>query len=151
MNSCTIPEKRIIFIRHGQSKWNEGASREPNDGLSELGFVQSSTLTFNLDLVICSCQKRACETLANSHIKCKEIMFTNLCREVDTMDMYAIETENELQKRIKEFKDLLTESFMIYNNICVISHKNFLKQLTNVELKNCEYVTMILKNQYDEK
>lgn len=142
------PEKRIILIRHAESEYNASGLEERNSKITEYGKKCSIYLDFNVDLVVCSTLCRARETLDNSKIKYKNILFTELCREFlngNPVNYYngeeiVSESTTELENRVDSFKELLVELQEKYNRIAVITHHDFLEKMTSFQFKNCHYL-----------
>ncbi len=134
----------IKFIRHAQTLWNADEITKRDVELTELGRIQSRKLCGKIDLVICSTLKRSRETLDNSKISYKNVMFTDLCREIlngNIVNYYALEevrkeTHTEIKKRANDFINLLREVSKIHKNIIVITHYDFLKYLTGYHFEN---------------
>lgn len=134
----------IRLIRHAESTWNSIGDKSRDVSLSTNGKKQASMLEGEFDVVVCSTLKRARETLDNSKIIYKNILFTDLCRECLTgnePDYYnnepiRIETENELLDRINKFNILLKKYQEQNQSICVITHHGFLYKITGYEFKN---------------
>jgi len=142
------PEKRIILIRHAESDYNASGSTERNCKITEYGKTCSTYLDFKVDLVVCSTLRRARETLDNSKIKYKNIIFTDLCREFlndNPVNYYndeeiMSESVTNLEKRVDSFKEFLVELQKKYNTIAVITHYDFLEKMTSFHFKNCHYL-----------
>jgi len=147
-------EKKIIFIRHAESEWNPSGTTERNTGLTENGRKSCKSLDFNVDIVICSPLKRARETLDNSNIIYKDVIFNDSCREIlgknpahyYNGEPYHEETQDEINERVNGFKDELREISEYYDTICVISHHNFLKELTGYHFQNCHYLNFSVED-----
>jgi len=147
-NNESEPEKRIILIRHAESDWNASGSMERNCKITEYGKNCSKYLDFDVDLVVCSTLRRARETLDNSGIKYKNILFTELCREYlddNPVNYYnneeiVPESITDLENRVDSFKELLSELQEKYNRIAVITHYIFLEKMTSFHFKNCHYL-----------
>ena len=129
-------DNEIILIRHAQSKWNANESQKQDGGLTELGKNSCLLLKFDVELVICSSLKRARSTLQHSQIKYKELIFTDLCAEINGTD----EEQKDFKLRIEKFKNMLINLQETYQTICVISHKPILRELTGLEFQNTEFV-----------
>lgn len=151
---ATPVEKRIIVVRHAESTFNAGGSMEKNCGLTEFGRDSCKHLTFDVDLVVCSTLKRARETLDNSGIVYRDIIFSDLCREIcdsNPVNHYngeAVhsETPEEIKQRLSDFREELRELNEVYDTICVITHYSFLKELTGFSFQNCFYCNFSIKD-----
>lgn len=145
-------EKRIILLRHAESEWNATGSKEPNCPLSDYGRDYSKLLSFDVDLVVCSTLRRARETLDNSKITYKDVLFTDLCRELlneNPGDYYngeeiRPESSDDQHNRIVEFTSLLKELQESYDTICVITHYGFLERMTGFRFQNGHYMNYSL-------
>jgi broad specificity phosphatase PhoE len=143
-----MSKNSIILIRHAESIHNATGKLEYNSRLSEHGKSKCQDLTMQADLVVCSTLRRARETLDYSNIKYKDVIFTDLCREVlsgNIVNHYpdeivSIETEDQVLHRIKLFKRLLNKLQETNKTICVISHGTFLLRLTGRFFNNCQYI-----------
>lgn len=147
----------ITLIRHAESTFNSYGDLSRDCSITLKGIKQASKLNGYYDLIVCSTLKRARQTLDFSSIKYGELIFTDKCREIKDgrpINIYngenkekLFETEQEINKRIEEFINLLKELNTTYKNIAVISHKMFSKRLYNKilnknlkNLKNCEKI-----------
>lgn len=137
----------IRLIRHAESTFNQCGDQSRDVGLSDHGQIQAKQLTGQFDLVICSTLKRARQTLDLSQITYKNIIFTDLCREVldgNLADLYNgetihIENDIDLKLRIQQFNQLLQDLLTRYPTIAVISHYTFLHWLCGYYFKNAYY------------
>jgi len=154
----TIPliEKKIILIRHAESEFNRNGIKEKNSKLTDYGRDSSEYLNFNVDLVVCSSMRRARETLDNSKIVYKDIIFTDMCREFldgNPVNYYngeeiEVETKEELSKRIRSFKNMLIELSKSCDTICVITHYSFLKEMSGFSFNNGHYLNYSIDELY---
>jgi broad specificity phosphatase PhoE len=146
----------IIFLRHAQSIFNRDLISEKNCSLSEFGKEQAAQLTGDYDIIICSILKRARETLQYSQLTAKKLYFTDLCREVrvDICDFLEnenetdLESEEEITKRIKQFKQYLKEKTEPGQKVLVICHRDFIHHIGHKkypEPKNAEFQTIQLE------
>lgn len=134
----------ITLIRHAESISSDKSRNVP---ISEDGKKQAKLLTGQYDLVICSTLKRSRQTLDESSIQYKNIIFTDLCRELsdgNTSNYYNnedefIETEEQIEERKNKFNNLLKEMLQKHKSIAVISHYFFLHKLCGYYFKNCHY------------
>ena len=139
----------VTFLRHAQSVFNRDLTSEKDCPLSDFGIQQAEQLTGTFDVIICSILKRARQTLQYSNLSSKELHFTDLCREVriDICDFLNYEdetkkeTEEELAKRIHNFKQYLKEKVAPGKSVLVISHRDFIHAIGKKKLpepKNAE-------------
>lgn len=128
---------KFTVLRHAISVFNETGVSDKDCGLSAAGKEQAKLLTGKYDVVVCSIMKRCRETFAESNIVGDNIFYTEICRELkkdicdylEGEDESVPETEEQLMRRVANFKDYLCA---IYANrkILVISHGDFLNRLT---------------------
>lgn len=146
----------VSFLRHAQSVFNRDLTSEKNCCLTDYGREQASKVTGTYDIIICSILKRARETLQYSQLASKKLYFTELCREMrvdicdflENEDETQLETEEEIQKRIKNFKQYLKEKVDPGQTVLVICHRDFIHhfgQKKFPEPKNCEIQTIRLE------
>ncbi len=139
----------VTFLRHAQSIFNRDLTSEKNCSLSTLGREQAELIAGDYDVIICSILKRARETLQYSQLTAKKLFFTDLCREkrVDVCDSLEeeeetnLESDNELQKRIRAFKQYVFEKVQPGQKVLVISHRDFIHEIGKKKLpepKNAE-------------
>ena len=122
-------------MRHAESTWNSIGDTSRDCPITDNGKNQSAHLQGDYDVVICSTLKRARQTLDNSNIKYKEVIFTDLCREWLTgnpPDYYSgedikYETKEELFDRINKLKELLKDIIKKGKTVCVMTHFCFKK------------------------
>lgn len=129
---------KVIFIRHAQSMYNIGANNDNyNSPLSENGIISCKSLGHTFDLLIISPLKRAIQTYANSNIKTKNILISDLFQEVKSQKPNVLdndtsrETHEEFEARLIKAIDYLKK--LNYNNIGtigVITHHDFMYHLT---------------------
>jgi broad specificity phosphatase PhoE len=129
--------KRIVFIRHAQSKANANEITEPSElincRITDHGKIQSSKINFSFDLLILSPLKRALETYVHSDIKVKNVIISDLFQEfrvgetnmLDNVDHSKLETFEELENRAIDAWKFL--SSIPIDNIGIISHHDFTK------------------------
>ena len=140
---------KVQFLRHAESIFNATGISEKDCNLSEKGVKQAEEVSGYYDIVICSTMKRACSTLDHSNLTYGRLIFTDLCREkkVDICDFYPdedetqLETEEQLQTRIRAFLYLLKSQASQYQSVLVISHKDFIHAIgkgKQPEPTNCE-------------
>lgn len=139
----------VTFLRHAQSVFNRDLTSDKDCELSELGLQQASQLKGQYDIIICSILKRAKQTLHSSNLDSKHLYFTDLCREVrrdicdflDGEDETKLETEEELRKRIQEFKAYLKSKVPPGQSVLVICHRDFIYEFDKKgnEPQNCEF------------
>jgi broad specificity phosphatase PhoE len=145
----------VTFLRHAQSVFNRDHVSGKNCPLTDVGIQQAEQITGDYDVIICSILKRARETLQYSQLTAKKLHFTDLCREVrvdpgdflEDEDETKVETEQEVQTRIKDFKQYLKEKVEPGQNVLVICHRDFIHAIGNKqhrELKNAEMQTLRL-------
>jgi len=139
----------ITLVRHSQSTHNLYGDKTRDCPLTEHGIKQASTIIGTYDLVICSTLKRARQTLAASQLIYKEVIFTDLCREIRDRNPINLLPEEEASKidnetrlqitaRIEEFRKFLKECSNKFEKIAVISHGVFLGHLSGHPSHNCE-------------
>ena len=95
---------KIDLLWHAQSNFNIGIHELDSD-ITEFGKHQSSNISGDYDLVICSNLKRTLSTLLHSKIKCNKLVISELCREIkggsicdylENEDMNQKETSNDI-------------------------------------------------------
>ena len=139
----------VSFLRHAQSVFNRDHTSEKDCPLTEEGRNQAEHITGEYDIIICSILKRAKETLQYSQLTAKKLYFTELCREmkIDICDFLEgedetqIETEENIQQRIIEFKKYLKEKTSLTDRVLVICHRDFIHSMGKKAFavpKNCE-------------
>lgn len=124
----------LTFLRHAESIFNRDGTSEKNCSLSELGVQQASQVTGSYDVIICSILKRAKETLLHSQLSSKHLYFTDTCREVrrDICDYLEGEDESkedsdeDIARQIKSFKEFLHSKAKPTDRVLVISHRDFI-------------------------
>lgn len=132
---------KVYCLRHAESIFNATGTSEKDCDLTEKGKGQASLIKEHYDIVICSTMKRACQTLDNSQITYGKLIFTDLCREkrVDICDFLEcedeqdIESDAELEFRIKKFLCFLRSQVSSFNRVLIISHRDFIYELSNKE------------------
>jgi broad specificity phosphatase PhoE len=145
----------VTFLRHAESVFNRDLTSEKDCSLSEVGIQQAEQITGDYDIVICSILKRAKETLQYSQLASRKLHFTDLCREVrvdicdflENEDERDLETEEEIEKRIKDFKQYLKEKVDPGKKVLVISHRDFIHTIgkkQQPEPKNAEFQTHLI-------
>jgi phosphohistidine phosphatase SixA len=142
-------EKRIIVLRHADSEFVDNGSNERNSKLTEQGRNSCPCLNFDVDLVICSSLRRARETLDNSNIVYKDVIFTDICREYldeSSVNYYngeeiRLESEEDLERRVDEFREMVNELMNTCDSICIITHYVFLKKMTGFSFNNCNFMS----------
>lgn len=146
----------VTFLRHAQSIFNRDLTSEKDCDLTDVGIEQAKQIKGTYDVIICSIMKRAKQTLQYSELNCKQLYFTDLCREVrrdicDFMegeDETQLETEKEVQKRIRLFKQYLLSKVNPGEKILVICHRDFIHEIGTKkypEPKNAEMQTIQLE------
>jgi broad specificity phosphatase PhoE len=138
--------KTIVFVRHGESTHNTGEDHSRNVPLSERGREQCKSISGEYDLVICSTMKRARQTLDESNVTYKKVIFTELCREhldgsANTLyngEEVTVENHNQLYARCRAFTKFLDELNEKYPRILVVAHGVFLGSITRKTYYNCE-------------
>ena len=140
---------RVYLLRHGESIHNAKGYSGKDCPLTDRGKMQASSISGSFDIVICSSLKRARQTLENTKIKYTCLYISELCRELktdiadvkeDEPDEFKRETQSELSKRARVFKNIL-KTFPKDKKILVVSHGIFLAELIGFQLKNCEMAT----------
>ncbi len=145
----------VSFLRHGQSIFNRDRTSEKDCSLTEQGQKQAEQVTGDYDIIICSILKRTRETLQYSQLSSKKLYFTDLCREMkkdicdflEGEDPTKLESLEELQKRITEFKQYLKEKVEPGQKVLVICHRDFIYHIGQERLpipKNCEIQTHLI-------
>jgi broad specificity phosphatase PhoE len=139
----------IWLIRHAQSLFNAQGLMVHDVALSPDGHQQAQKVNGHVDLVIISPLRRTHQTLSSSQITYDRLIVSDLCREfrngsiTDILEgeTQLIETLEDAQSRIEQFKTFLQECAKKYKHICVISHHGFLCVLTGREnIANCEVI-----------
>ena len=145
----------VSFLRHGQSIFNRDRTSEKDCSLTEFGRKQAEQVTGTYDIIICSTLKRTRETLQHSQLTAKKLYFTDLCRELkkdicdflEGEDETNLESVEELQKRITEFKHYVKERVDPGQKVLVVCHRDFIHHIGQ-ELfpipKNCEIQTHLI-------
>lgn len=133
----------IRFLRHAQSIYNESKLDFPDCPLSDTGIKQAKELSGNYDLVIVSNLQRSQNTLTYSAITYKQKIVCELIREVvvdlsDTLvtEFFVSESIDSVQFRIQNFMQYLKS--IQSQSVLIISHKDFLQNLTGKTLQNAE-------------
>jgi len=137
----------VTLIRHAESHFNAHGVMVRDISITDTGKQQANSLNMEFDVIVCSTVKRARETLDHSNIKYKELVFSDLCREVldgNIVNYYnheevKIETGEDVDERIKKFKKLLDDLRKENKKVGVISHYCFLKQMTGYHFNNCHW------------
>lgn len=141
---------KVAFFRHSQSTFNAKGDRSPNVPLTTEGVAMCGTMKGHVDLVICSTLRRARETLDNSGIVYKRVVYTDLCRELldgNTSNLYngeenTIESPEDIENRVIKFKEFIKSQKEATTNdhvrIAVVSHGCFMYRLTGVGFGNCQ-------------
>lgn len=107
----------VTLVRHAQSTHNAFGDMNRDVPVTPEGAVMSKKIVGDYDIAICSILKRARQTLEYSNITCKEVIYTDLCREIrdgNPINLLAIEnmsvaheTSSQIAQRIKELKNLI--------------------------------------------
>lgn len=141
---------KVAFFRHGPSTFNINGDLSPNVPLTEDGKKLCSSMKGRIDLVICSTMRRARETLDNSEIVYKRVVYTDLCRELldgNTSNLYngednTIESSKDIEDRVQQFKEFIKQqpeaTVLDYPRIAVVSHGCFLYRMVNHGFGNCQ-------------
>lgn len=146
----------VTCLRHAESVFNRDLTSEKDCDLSERGIQQAEQITGQYDVIICSLMKRTRQTLQYSQLSCKHLHFTELCREVrrdicdflEGEDETKLETEEEIQKRLKEFKQYLKEKTEVGQKVLIICHRDFIHELNHKKgdlPKNAEFIKIQLE------
>lgn len=147
---------KIRLIRHAESTWNALGDTSNNVPTTENGKNQAKNLSGEYDLVVCSTLRRARETIDNSNIKYKKIIFTDLCREhfdgnpsnYFSLEEHKKESQEELLQRTEEFKCFVGKLMKDNYKICVITHYGFLQKMTGFRFNNCFWYDYTIENKY---
>lgn len=164
-------KKKITIIRHGQSVYNTQTHKSQDElkncRITELGREQSSKLNHSFDILILSPLKRVIETYTNSNIKIEDIAICSLFKEtythfilnkqndVNFSSINSLENESLIIESIEEVKLRATQARIFiennkYENIGIISHKNFIWYFLEacgqnpIYLNNTELITFEL-------
>lgn len=145
----------ITLCRHAQSTYNAFGDTTRDCPITDHGKQHASEISGNYDLIICSTLRRARQTLDASSLVYKNILFTDLCREIRdgnpinllSGEDKAVDNENaeQISARVDNFLKLLREMSQKYNKILVISHGVFLGYLSGKNSYNCEQWTYMLQ------
>ena len=127
----------VTCLRHAQSVFNRDLTSEKDCELSEEGILKAKEVSGTYDVIICSILKRAKQTLLYSNLSSKQLHFTDLCREVrrdicdflEGEDETKLETDEEISKRIAEFKQFLKEKVSAGQKVLIICHRDFIYEL----------------------
>lgn len=138
----------IRVIRHGETEANIGKFRGRDSKLTANGISQSKYLEGEYDLVICSTLWRTRQTLMNSRLKYKQVIFLDEIREVkdNNSDNYqrweemTPESNHEFHDRLVKFHTMIQTWSKLYNKICIISHGVTLRKLTGYWFKNAYWM-----------
>lgn len=144
----------IKLVRHAESYWNSERIFVNDVTLTDKGIEQSKKINLDTELVLCSKLMRARQTLENSNIKYKEVIYTDLCREIRDGNIINIiegesnvkETYEDRLNRAEQFRQLLREYSKKYSSIVVVSHAIFLSDLCGKKMwNNCEVYDYVLE------
>jgi broad specificity phosphatase PhoE len=146
----------VTFLRHAQSIFNRDLTSKKDCELTDYGIEQAKQIKGTYDIIICSILKRAKQTLQYSELNSKKLYFTDLCREVrrDICDFFEgedesnLESDEELQKRMKLFKEFLRYKTNPGERVLVICHRDFIHEIGNkkyAEPKNAEMQIILLE------
>jgi broad specificity phosphatase PhoE len=146
----------VTCLRHAQSVFNRDLTSEKDCELSELGIQQAEQVSGYYDIIVCSIMKRAKQTLLHSNLTSKQLHFTDLCREVrrdicdflEGEDEELLETDEEITKRIAEFKQFLKSKVSPGQTVLIICHRDFIHELQNKKgplPENAEFRTIQLE------
>lgn len=141
----------ITLIRHAESTYNSSGDRTRDCPLSGRGYRQAARIIGNYDVIVCSPMKRSRQTLAASKLGFREVIFTDLCREIidrNPINLYpkekkSAESRKQIRARVDEFKSLIRKLAKTNSKIAVISHSGFLYELTGDNFDNAD------QRQYD--
>jgi broad specificity phosphatase PhoE len=128
----------VTFLRHAQSIFNRDLTSKKDCELTDYGIEQAKQIKGTYDIIICSILKRAKQTLQYSELNSKKLYFTDLCREVrrDICDFFEgedesnLESDEELQKRMKLFKEFLRSKTNPGERVLVICHRDFIHEIS---------------------
>lgn len=141
---------KVAFFRHGPSTFNVRGDLSPNVPLTDDGKKLCSSMKGHVDLVICSTLRRARETLDNSELVYKRVVYTDLCREIldgNTSNLYngennIVESAEDVTNRINLFIEFIKKQPEATTNdharIAVISHGCFLHRMLSHGFGNCQ-------------
>lgn len=138
----------VILVRHANNENNDYVDLV-NPGITESGKEMSKILDMSCDLVICSNLRSARETLDHSNIKYKNVIFTDLIREIKNDssinyyndEPFVPESKQEIDQRLQDINDYLKMLNNKYPNIIVLSHFELLKYLTSFNFGSCWHMT----------
>ncbi len=117
--------KKVTIIRHAQSHFNAGSYKTDEEArncrLTDDGIQQAKKLELSFDILIVSPLKRALETYLNSGIKCRQLIVSDLFREIredkplNYLDFEPINPEsiNSARQRAKDAVEFVTENYKI--------------------------------------
>jgi broad specificity phosphatase PhoE len=136
----------ITLIRHAESTYNSSGDRTRDCPLSGRGHRQAARISGNYDVIVCSSMKRSRQTLTSSKLAYREVIFTNLCREIidkNPINSYpkekiSAETRKHIRARVAEFKSMIRNLAKSHSRIAVISHSGFLYELTGDNFDNAD-------------
>lgn len=136
----------ITLIRHAESTFNSVGDRRRDCPLSDRGRRQASRINGVYDVILCSPLQRSRQTLEASNLKYREVIFTNLCREIidrNPINSYPKEkarpeSKRQIKSRINKFKSLIKDLAKSNSRIAVISHSGFLHELIGVNFGNAD-------------
>lgn len=139
---------KVRLIRHAESTFNRHGSKDNDVPITDRGKDQAKSLEGEYDIVVCSTLKRAIQTLHNSNLKYKKVIFTPICREVmDTNptnyypgEDITHESSEDVKKRMTEFREFLKSLDPDNNKIAVITHSVFLNRLTSFWFQNAHWM-----------
>ena len=126
---------KVTFIRHAQSEYNIGQQFSNNVPITKDGAIACVSLDQTFDILILSPLKRAIQTYANSNIKTKRIIMSDLFQEKkdkpsNMMDNDTdYETTADFETRILKAIDFIKQ--LDCSNIGVIGHHDFIQKLTS--------------------
>lgn len=148
---------KITFIRHAQSEYNIGQHFSNNVSITKDGIIASNSLNQCFDILILSPLKRAIQTYANSNIKTKKIMISDLFQEFKDKpsnmmdDDKSYETTENFEIRVNTAIDFLKQ--LDYSNIVIICHHDFIQKITkfmigkSISLSNLSSYEIAIKNE----
>ena len=143
----------VTFFRHSKSYFNIYKDTSRDVGIPDSSKNEARCkMIGNYDIIICSTLRRARETLESSSITYKNIIYTDLCREVldgnESNLLYheenITESRETFERRANMFLSMIISLMNNNYKLAVISHGVFMRNLIkniDISLNHCEYKT----------
>jgi broad specificity phosphatase PhoE len=150
-----MQDRRVCFLRHGQSTWNAYHTEGPDPPLTDEGQEQAKRVVGRFDYVLISPMLRAQETFGLSGIHAPVREVNSLAREDCTNEMSCnrmaleqgfIESEADFEDRMACLRARILMLAVQYGTVLVVTHEGVINALTGVRARNAEMIMISLRD-----